>query len=449
MKSQVALTKKLLLASSFLGLSLVAGMAEANYGQQGFFTGRTQPDGSIDLRNPVGSSGSGAVAGQSIAQRPRPEFDPTPIDVGSFQLFPSIEAGVVYDSNIFSQKSGEKGDYVWTVRPAVSLFSNWGRHALSLGAQGDFGFFTIRPRENYYNGVLNMSGRFDLANRTTVDYGADYQRLSEERGGIDSLASALEPTTLNYYRFYSGFVRKQGRFDLRSQYSFRRFDYDQVETGLGNVNLDFRNKQINQITSELGYEVMRFWRPFIRGGYNWRDFPSNAQQNSQGYDVVAGTGYEFGGGTVTGEVYAGYLSQTFRNWDGEAADNGTHDFKFGGNFLWNVTGLTSVLGEFDRNIEDTTTTGYRSFIATGGSLTVQHELRRNLLLEAKGGYTRYDYNGAPERFDHNYDAGAGARYFFNRHFYGDLQYDFADRTSSISDVNYGRHVVQLRFGARM
>jgi hypothetical protein len=443
------LYRGLFVALGSLGLSaMLSSEAQAGYGQQGFFTGRVQPDGAIDLRNPVSSS-NGAVAGQSIAQRPRPEYDPTPLDVGSFQLFPSLELGTVFDTNIYSQRDGEKSDYVWTVRPGVSAFSNWGRHALSFGAQGDFGFYTFHNRENFYNGILNMSGRFDLANRTYVDYGADYQRLSEERGSPEATSSALEPTTLNYYRAYAGFLRKQGKFDVRSQYSVRRFDYDPVETGLGEVNLNFRNKTVHGVTGEIGYEVMRYWRPFVRGGYNWRDFEVNSVHNSQGFDTVVGTGYEFGGGKVTGEVYAGYMSQDFTNWNANGVPNSTNDVKFGGNVLWNVTGLTSVLGEFNRSLEDTTTTGYRSFISTGGSLTLQHELKRNLLVEAKGGYTRYDYNGAPERQDHNYEAGAGARYYFNRHFYGDLQYDFSDRVSSIGTDNFDRHVVQLRFGTRM
>lgn len=446
--NMIYLRRGLLLAVSAAAFA-VAGAGEAQaYGQEGFFNGRVKPDGSIDLRMPSVST-NGAIAGQSIAQRPRPEFDPTPIDVGSFQLFPSITVGPAFDSNIYSQRDGAKSDYVWILNPGVQLLSNWGRHALNFGAQGDFGFYTFHPRESFHNGILNLTGRFDLANRTYVDYGADYQRLSEERGATDALGSAVEPTTLNYYRFFGGFLRKQGRFDLKSQYSFRRFDYDPVETGLGETNQNFRNKNVHQVTAELGYEIMRYWRPFVRGGYNWRDFDDNAFHASQGYDAVVGTGFEIGGGTVTGEVYAGHMKQDFTNWNGDNQKNSTGEFKFGGNFLWNVSGLTSIVGEFDRTLEDTTSTGYRSFVGTGGSLTVQHELQRNILLEAKGGYTRYDFNGAPERTDHNYTAGAGVRYFFNRNFYSDLQYDFRDLVSSTGANNYGRHVVQLRFGAQM
>lgn len=446
--NMICLRRGFLLAVSAAAFALAgAGEAQA-YGQEGFFTGRVKPDGSIDLRVPSVST-NGATAGQSIAQRPRPEFDPTPIDVGSFQLFPSITVGPAFDSNIYSQRDGAKSDYVWILNPGVQLLSNWGRHALNFGAQGDFGFYTFHPRESFHNGILNLLGRFDLANRTYIDYGADYQRLSEERGATDTLDSAIEPTTLNYYRFFGGFLRKQGRFDLKSQYSFRRFDYDPVETGVGETNLNFRNKNVHQVTAELGYEIMRFWRPFVRGGYNWRDFDDNALHASQGYEAVVGTGFEFGGGTVTGEVYAGHMLQDFTNWNGDNQKNSTGEFKFGGNFLWNVTGLTSVVGEFDRTLEDTTSTGYRSFIGTGGSLTVQHELKRNILLEAKGGYTRYDFNGAPERADHNYTAGAGVRYFFNRNFYSDVQYDFRDLVSSTGSNNYDRHVIQLRFGAQL
>ncbi len=442
-----SLRQGLLFAVSAAALMVVAEPALAAYGQQGFFNGRVRPDGAIDLRNPTASS-NGSVAGQSIAQRPRPDFDPSPISAGSFQVFTSLESGMVFDSNIYSQRDGKKSDYTGVLSPGVSVFSNWSRHALSFGAQGDFGFYTFHDRESYHNGILNMAGRFDLANRTYIDYGADYQRLSEERGSPDSDGAALEPTTLNYAHFFGGFLRKQGKFDLRSQYAFRRFDYDPVETGLGEVNLNFRNKNVNELTTELGYEVMRFWRPFVRGGYNWRDFDDNALHASQGYNAVVGTGYEFMGGKVTGEVYAGYMDQDFTNWNADGDANATGEFKFGGNFLWNVTGMTSLLGEMDRTLEDTTTTGYRSFISTGGSLTLQHELKRNLLLEAKSGYTRYNYNGAPDRVDHNYVAGGGARYFFTRQLYSDLQYEFTDRISTEGIDNYSRHVVQLRFGVQ-
>jgi hypothetical protein len=437
----------LLLAASVMAMTAVSTGAEAGYGQQGFFTGRVEPDGSIDLRNPV-APGTGAVAGQSIAQRPRPDYDPIPYDVASFQLFPSVEVGPVFDSNIYAQKRGEKSDYVWTVRPGIAAFSNWNRHALEVSAQGDFGFGTFHPAENYYDGLLNMRGRFDLANRTNIEYGGDYQRLTEARGGPDNNIQA-EPADFNFSHGFLALKRKQGRFDIRTQYDYSRFDYDPVKTATSEINLNFRNRDEQAVTAELGYEIMRYWRPFVRGQYDWRDFDVNSQHNSQGFSVVGGTGFEFGGGAFTGEAYAGIMEHDFRNWLNDGVGNTTSSFKFGGKGLWNITGLTSLVLESDRTLEDTTTTGYRSFISTGGSATLQHELRRNILLEAKAGMTVYDFNGAPERQDNQYNAGAGARYFFNRHFYSDLQYDFTDRVSTVGDNNYTRHVVQLRFGAQM
>lgn len=389
------------------------------------------------------------MAGQTIAQRPRPEYDPIPIDVGSFQMFPSIEAGVVFDSNIYSQQQST-ADVAWIAQPALTFFSNWNRHALSFGAQADFGLYTDHWGENYRDGLLNMRGRFDLANRTYINYGADYQRLTEARGSPDNIAQAT-PIEYNYYRFYTGGLRKQGRVSLEGQYAVRRFDYDPLQTAAGGeINLNFRNRFIHTAEGKLEYEVMRFWQPFVKGTYNWRDFEANAPQNSQGFDAVFGSGFEFSGGKFTGEAYAGYMSQDYRNWNNaDGAGNTTSDFKFGGNLLWNITGLTSLAMEADRTLEDTLTTGYRSFISTGGSFTAQHELRRNILLEGKAGFTRYDFNGAPNRQDDQFNAGAGVRYFFNRHFYSDLQYDFDNRISSIGAFNYDRHVAQLRFGAQM
>jgi hypothetical protein len=420
--------------------------AQARYQQQGLYGGRQKPDGEINVRNPI-EPARGAEAGVSVSNRPRPEFDPIPINLGSFQMFPSLELGALYDTNVYAENNTSAQDVIWTVRPAVSVFSNWNRHALSFAAQGDIAFYSDRTREQYSDGILAMRGRFDIRNQSYITYGADYQRLTELRGSPDNTVTN-EPSTFNFYKFFLGNMHQQGRFGFKTEISAGRFDFDPTSNNTTPViSLDARDRGEYKTMAEVNYELMRFWKPFVRFEYNWRDYDNNATRNSQGYSIVGGTGYELSGGIFTGEVFIGHMAQDYKNII--PGGNVSAGLRYGGSMLWNVTNLTSVELEVDRNIQETTLTGYRSFVATGGSITVTHELMRNLLVEANFDMSEHDFLGAAKRVDDNYRAGAGGRYFFTRQFYGDLEYNFTSRSSDVVGAEYNRHTVAIRVGAQM
>lgn len=435
-----------------VGVSVLALLGSAGafaaYGSQGLFGGRSAPDGAVNGRNPVAPV-DGLQPGVSVAAKARPEFDPVPITVGSFQMFPSIEVGGSFDGNVYARKNDRAVDFIWTARPGVVLFSNWSRHALALTAQGDFGAFTNHGGENFYNGAVDVHGRFDVVRRTWINYGAEYQRLTESRGSPDTLGStAVGPTRADYVNAFMGAQRGQGKFDFRAKYSFSRFDYHAVDTKAGGkISQDFRDRDTHEVSGEVGYDLMRFWRPFVRASYNWRDYDSNAARTSAGYAIVAGTGYELSGGIITGEIFAGSMKQDFKNW--AMTGKSTGGLKFGGDMLWILTGMTSLQMEIDRTVDDTTNALYRSFTSTGGSATLTHELRRNVLLEGNFEWTRTDFNGAPDRSDDTFRVGPGMRYDFTRHVYGSVDYSYTNRTSNLAGVDYARHVINMRLGAQM
>ncbi|MBI1273561.1 MAG: outer membrane beta-barrel protein [Alphaproteobacteria bacterium] len=447
--NKISMRLSLAVAVSVIALAGTAVPAHANYNQQGMFGGRQDPDGAIVVRDPVEPS-RGAEAGVSVAGRPRPEFDPIPINIGSFQMFPSLELGAVYDSNVFAENLGQNEgahDVIWTVRPAVSFFSNWNRHALSFAGQGDIAFYTDRDKEQYSDGILTTRGRFDIRRGSFITYGADYQRLTEQRSSPDNTITN-EPSTFNYYQFLLGNTHQQGRFGFKTHVHAERFDFDPTSSAtVPVISLDARDRAQYVTEGEVNYQVMGFWKPFIRGSYNWRDYDNNATRNSQGYSIVGGTGFELSSGIFTGEVFVGHMAQDFRNIT--PGGDTSAGLRFGGNVLWNVTNLTSIEGNINRTIEETTLTGFRSYTATGGSITVTHELMRNLLLEGNFDIANHDFQGGVTRVDDNYRAGFGGRYFFTRNFYGDLEYNYSARTSDVSGAEYDRHTVALRVGAQM
>jgi hypothetical protein len=78
-------------------------------------------------------------------------------------------------------------------------------------------------------------------------------------------------------------------------------------------------------------------------------------------------------------------------------------------------------------------------------VVLSHELRRNLVIQASAVYYALDYQKIV-RHDDLYDAGAGLRWYINRHLYSDLTYDYQQRNSQQTVNDYERNVLFLRVG---
>lgn len=431
--------------SVLLAVMVLAGAAPAHaYGPEGLFGGRPMPDNTLALSKPVELRNDRPERSESVLDRPRPDYDAAPIEIGSFELFPTLELGETYDDNIFAANTNERDDAVGTFRPIVTLFSNWGRHALSLTTFGDINYFSEHPDENYNNAVVDVNGRYDIANQIWLAGRAGYQHLSESRGSPNDVGGS-EPTTFNVANGGATFYRGVGKLRLNADYDFRQFDYNDTPSTAGDIDNSGRNRDEHVMGAMLKYDAGGNVQPYLRGSYNIRDYDSNPTHDSDGWQSVLGVTIDFGGITSL-DLFGGWMVQYYD-------DFGTKEVisspKIGGRLDWNVTGKTTVVLEADRSIEETTVTGFNSYYSTGGSLTVTHELLRNVLLEANYGYSRYDFNGLDKRHDNDMTAGLGARYLINRSLYTDLLYSWSNSDSSVDDSDYTRNMVTLRLGVRL
>ncbi len=433
-----ALTVAVLLAAS--------APAALAYGPEGMFGGRPNPDGSVQLQDPVYLKNDRPERAEMVLDHPRPDYDPVPIDVGSFALFPSLEVGENFDSNVYATSSNEKTDFIHSVRPVMSAFSNWGRHAVAVTAFGDINFYSDHTKENYQNAVADASGRYDFGNKHWLSARAGYQHLTEARWSPDAInGNGSEPTTFNMGKAGVSYFRGVGKVSLSADYDYRRYDYNDTPSPTGKIDQSYRNRNEHEIGTKVGYSVSPNFMPYVKAGYHWRDFDESNQASSQGYKTLVGTTFDFGGITSL-DLFAGWLSEGF---DHTVLHDDVTTPVLGGRLEWNVTGLTSVVFEVNRTIETTTLSTYNSYIATGGSATVTHELLRNVLVEGDFSMTRDDFQGEGTRMDTVYSTGGGVRYLINRNFYTDLVYNWTRRNSNEDNVEYGRHLASLRLGMRM
>ena len=422
----------------------MAGPAQA-YGPEGLFGGRPLPDYSFDFGNAAPASTDRPERAESVLSRPRPDYDPVPLMWGDFGFYPSLEAGGAYNSNIYATSGNTKDDVVGTLRPVLSGVSDWGRNSLSFIAYGDIDQYVDHTTESYQNAVGDVEGRYDIANQTWVSGHAGYQHLTEPRSSPNN-AGGIEPDTFDVAKAGLSAYRGAGIVHAGVDYNFSHFTYDNVPTSTGTSIIEsFRNRSENafqtKITADAGGNVV----PFLRLGYNRRDYDTSSLRTSQGYDAVIGSSVDFGGITSL-EAYAGWLSQDYSNFPAGRI-NAAPDF--GGRIDWNVTGLTSLALEVSRSVAETTAANFDSYLETGGSLTLTHELRRDLLVEADLSYSHDDFKGSGARSDEVPGAGAGMRWFINRNFYSDVTYNWSGRSSDNPGNNYADNIVALRLGMRM
>ncbi|MER2519248.1 MAG: outer membrane beta-barrel protein [Bdellovibrionales bacterium] len=421
---------------------LVAGAAHADVDL--FNVNQQQLDASINMRRST-TEQADPIRGQAISERARPDYDPVPVPVGSFQLFPALNLGSYYDSNIFAVRNGEIDDVIWKINPTMTLSSNWGRHALVFTGFGDFNYYSNNNEQVYHAGAIQAEGRYDIAEQTWLSGLTSYQRAAEMRGGLNAPGNSVGPSEYNLYTAAAGAYRGVGKLKAAADYKFAYYDYTSIDLiGGGVASQNERDRTQNDITGSLGYEVTRNLRPYVKGGYNWVNYTRGGENTSDGYNMDVGAKADLGG-LVTADVYMGYLSRDFVN-----VNNGTtiDALDFGADILWNVTTLTSIAGKARRSIEQTTDVASPGVLASQGSIMITHELRRNLLIEGNVTYYSLDYLKSP-RLDHLYGAGTGMRYFMNRHIFGDLTYDLEHRTSeNTTGVGYNRHIAFLRVGVQ-
>jgi hypothetical protein len=98
-----------------------------------------------------------------------------------------------------------------------------------------------------------------------------------------------------------------------------------------------------------------------------------------------------------------------------------------GSVIWQPTELTTVTGSLSRLIEDPQSAGSNGYVLTQAQLTVDHELRRDIILEARGGIQFVQYLQGGDQT--NLTAGVSADWLINRNMRLSVGYDITKQTS--------------------
>jgi hypothetical protein len=388
--------------------------------------------------------------GETVTNRPRPELDRLGVRAGGLFIYPRLGLQEFYNDNIFATDGGEEDDFITLVSPRVDVASDWTKHAFDLYAKAAIGRYADQTDEDFEDFSVGTNGRLDITQRAKLRAGVSYDRLHEGRGSPDDIrrqggSPPVEPTIFDVGSVFLTYQQWLGRFLLESGGEVDRLRYDNVSREDGTVIInDDRDRSLMAGNLKMGYEFMPGYTAFARGEVDYRRYDNLCcgvalfDRDSEGYLIEVGTDFDVTA-VLFGDVAIGYRSQDY---DDPSFDT-IGDVAGRASLTWNPTGLTTVSASITRGeVIETRQAGPSAIFETAGQVTVDHELLRNLLLQAAVSVSDDDYQDI-DRSDTYVRAGFGAKYLMNRYIQVDLNYDYLSLGSDAQGADFTNNTVFL------
>ncbi len=347
----------------------------------------------------------------SVVERARPDFDPIGLRVGSFEVFPALEAGAAYTTNV-ALSANEKSDVGILVNPRVSARSDWSRHQVQFRAGGEFERYLDTPIRNQNGWYAQSLGRLDVSDGLSLTGEAQTANLYETpfSSELDPNLGVLSSYQRTYFAARGEYQSGQSRFSLAVDDTL--FNFDSIDVaGAPDIDQSDRDRNIVRITGQAEYAFTPSAAVFGRVGYEDTNYDlallRNGQPNrdSHAWRAIAGMNLDLAG-LLRGQLGVGYVVRDYsaagyRTFRGFSVETRVEYFP---------SELTTFTLELARNLQDASTSGILAYYDNRAALSVDHELLRNLILRGGVEFAKQDFIDSNISND-VYRVSGGARYF--------------------------------------
>jgi hypothetical protein len=404
----------------FVGLAAVVAGANVAQAQSGQTTASPPPETMDRGRD------------QDVRGRSQSEYDPIGIPMGSFRLYPRLGASAEWNDNVFAEEDTNSPveDWAFTLSGGARLASQWGRHELVLeGLVEDTTYAEIDQKVDPV-WRLGAEGRLDIVRgfeaAGEVFYRVEYEPRGENdaifvdeddvNGNLDEteiIATLNDPIKFDAAGAFARLSREFNRLRLTGRVDFEERDYDDgtltflppftvaddpdaCDVGT-NFDQDFRDRNVVEGMGRADYAISPDTALFVAASHRQNDYDHDtiADNPCVGADrdfnrtrVIGGVALDLTN-LIRGEFGVGYAAADFDNPGIDADDV----FTFSGSIDWFITQLTTLNLAANRDVLDSGDSVAPARIVTDVALRVDHELLRNLILWARGGWAEWEYEG--------------------------------------------------------
>ena len=369
-------------------------------------------------------------------------YDPLGIRVGNLLIFPEVSVENLYTDNVLESSTDRRADRATVIDPSLRLRSDWSRHEIEASVGLVRSFYEEFTSENDDAFNAQFRGRLDIRRNTSLETQLSYSSEQESRSDVDFPSGAAErPDEINR----AASLTLQHRINhvtvrLRGEVSDEEF---------GDVTLlaggSTQNNTRNNVQREVGLRLAYAFRPeaaiFVEASGNDINFDlrpvNDPTRNSVGYEVLGGFSFELGG-KISGEVGVGYAQQF--------ADSiflaGMEKPIVRADLTWRATGLTTFNFSADSQIDGTTISDSIGSRTQTLDFSVEHTLRRNIILQAGVNLEFEDFAGS-EFEQTEVITSLGAEYLLNRSVALTAEYEHTEFSSTDPDDDYTENQIQV------
>ena len=330
----------------------------------------------------------------TAGSRVRPEYDQQGVPVGTFLVFATLGAEASWNDNIYARSDIKAADEVLAMRPAIAAKSQGSRSDLEFQSQADIERYAHHASEDVVTWSVAGRGRFELGRDTTVATRLQFASNIEQRGTTGDTLFGTRPVGYGQItvdlKLDQGFNRTRltisGHLD-RYRYAPRDLDGTVIDLSYRDYTYLEGKARIAQAMSpgvaayvdlELDNNTYAFY------------VPQAGQRDSTQYAGLVGVAFGLNR-LLQGEAAVGYFHRDFR---------GSLNHPIGGldynlSLAWSPTRLTTISLIADKAYQRAPLLGVAGFEQQDVSLTVVHELRRNLLLRPALAYSLAQYVDGP------------------------------------------------------
>jgi hypothetical protein len=380
-----------------------------------------------------------------VKTRVYPDYKARGIRAGDWMFDPSVTAGTLFDSNVYSAPSNPQSDLAARLGAAFDAHTLWDRHGLDLQLWAQSLLYAHHPGLNENDVSFRGTGHFDIDHATQLLGTFQAAYLHDQVGTLTSPTNAIEPTP---YGFLSGDVtlrREFGRFTGSAGVRTDAYDYGQTLAQNGSIiNQDARDGQIYTAYSRVDYALSDKTALFTAYEHNWRNLRGTPTESLSSYGdrVLAGIDVELTH-LIKGEFAGGYQRQHFYSQQiGDISGPAWRAI-----VTWSPSRRMDVHFNYEQIVTEASDTSLTGIFAKAAIAGIDYELRPNVVLSTAAFYEKDDFKGEPRK-DDVYGVDAQIKYLMNRVTSLSLHYRYTKRDSNIPADSFDKHEIGLGVTAR-
>ena len=368
----------------------------------------------------------------SIANLPRPGYEPRTIVLGKTVIAPTLDLGVSYDDNILAVPDRKIGDAIFTATPRVLITRKSPTFDFSADLHGSIIRYLDHPTENVTTFGAGTNATKGLTKNQTLAAELSFDRTFERRSDPEaSINRTRSPALINFMTALLRYKFTGARVGLAIEGAISKIDYLPAVDADRDM-LTYRASVRGSIN--VGSRIALFVQPFINRR-NFRIKPINGAifGDNTTIGVLSGLSLDLAD-RLQGEIGAGVFRANpdapgIASFTGLAAN---------GRIVWRPRVRTAIVADVFRGDVATIRAGSLGRIDTRLGLSIDQEVRHNLIVHGGVGWRDIHYRGAADA-DQRYLTGeVEMRYLINRHWSASLGTGYTKRTSDTREDRFNR-----------